>query len=67
MNFGQTNSIFEVKRCNLDKQTTTFEDIKQHGTNKFNFVYPVIIRCLCKFYCSIFILVEEEVFFGGVV
>ena len=27
-----------------DKQTTSFEFIKQHGTSKLNFAYPVYIR-----------------------
>ena len=32
-----------VCQTNYAKQTTTSEDIKQHGINKLNFAYPVCI------------------------
>ena len=51
----------------LDKQISRSDGVKQQGTNKLFFVCPLIIRLLSNLCQSIFVLVEEEVLFGGVV
>lgn len=51
----------------MDKQTIGFGGVKQQGTNKLYFACPLIIRWLFDYFFSIFVLVEEKVFFGGVV
>jgi hypothetical protein len=46
MNFVQTNSDFEQKNRNLDKQTAPSETIKHQRDKQIIFVYRVGIRRL---------------------